>query len=370
VGEEEAAAVKTVLESGWLTTGARSREFERAFAAELGVPAAVALSSCTAALHLGLRLLGIEPGDEVLLPTTTFAATANVVVHLGARPVFCDIDPTTQTIDPADLAARVTGRSRAVIPVHLGGYPCDMDAIGEIARRHDLRVLEDAAHAVETEWRGRRAGSIGDAGAFSFYATKAITTGEGGMLVSAREELVEQARTLSLHGLSRDAWRRYEKDGDALYEVVAPGYKYNLPDLLAAIGQVQLSKLSQMHAVRRSHCERYAAGLEGAPLTWPPLDPDGGRHAHHLFLIHLDSGAPLGRDVLIDALKERQIGTSIHFRPLHLQPFYREQFGYKPGDFPHAEAIYQGSISLPLFPDMSGEDVDYVVEHLRELLAG
>jgi dTDP-4-amino-4,6-dideoxygalactose transaminase len=359
-----------VLESGWLTTGARARAFEAAFAEELGVPCAVSLSSCTAALHLGLRLLGIRPGDEVLLPTTTFASTANVVVHLGARPVFCDIDPLTQTIDVADLARRVSERSRAVIPVHLGGYPCDMDAIATIARRHDLRVLEDAAHAVETEWRGQRAGAIGDAGAFSFYATKAITTGEGGMLVSARAELVDEARVLSLHGLSRDAWKRYERDGDALYEVVAPGYKYNLPDLLAAIGLVQLDKLPEMYAARRSHVESYASGLRGLPLAWQPLEPANGRHAHHLFLVRLDDEAPLRRDELIAALTERQIGTSIHFRPLHLQPFYRDQFGYQPGDLPQAEAVYRGAISLPLFPAMTAGDVDYVVEHLHALLTG
>jgi dTDP-4-amino-4,6-dideoxygalactose transaminase len=369
IGDEEIAAVAEVLRSGWLTTGERARALESAFAAEIGVPQAAAVSSCTAALHLALQLLGVEPGDEVLLPTTTFAATANVVVHLGARPVLCDIDPETLCLDPDDLAARVTERSRVIVPVHLGGHPCDMDAIAAVAERHGLKILEDAAHAIETEWRGRRAGTIGDAGAFSFYATKTITTGEGGMLVSRHQQLIEEARVLSLHGLSRDAWRRYTREGDALYEVVAAGYKYNLPDVLAAVGCVQLRRLSQMFEARRSHVERYAAGLAGLPLTWQPPEVPAGRHAHHLFVIQLAPEAPLDRDRLVAELKARQIGTSIHFRPLHLQPFYQQQLGYRTGELPRSETVYAGTLSLPLFPDMTAADVDYVVTQLAELLS-
>ncbi|MGD8394523.1 MAG: DegT/DnrJ/EryC1/StrS aminotransferase family protein [Candidatus Eiseniibacteriota bacterium] len=370
IGEAEIAAVTEVLRSGWLTTGARARALEAAFAGQLGLEpaAAAAVSSCTAALHLGLRLLEVGPGDEVLLPTTTFAATANVVVHLGARPVFCDIDPRTQCLDPRDLAARVTPRSRAVVPVHLGGHPCDMTAIGEVATRHGLAVLEDAAHAIETVWGGQRAGTLGDAGAFSFYATKAITTGEGGMLVSRRPELVDAARILALHGLSRDAWRRYDREGDAHYEVVDAGYKYNLPDVLAAIGLVQLEKLHELWGARRVLVERYVDVLDGLPVTWQPTEIPGGRHAHHLFLLGLRPEAPLARDALAVALRERQIGTSIHFRPLHLQPFYRETCGCRAGDLPVAEAVYGASLSLPLFPDMTVGDVDYVAGHLRDLL--
>ncbi len=368
IGPEEEAAVLSVLRSGWLTTGAEAKAFETEFAALVGVEHAIAVSSCTAALHLALKLLDIGPGDEVLVPTTTFAATANVVVHLGARPVFCDIDPVTFTLDPADVAARVTPRSRALVPVHLGGYPCAMRDLLALAARHQLLVIEDAAHAIETETLGKHAGALGECGAFSFYPTKSITTGEGGMLTTGRSELAARARLLALHGLSNDAWKRYTQDGSAHYAVLEPGYKYNLPDLAAALGRVQLRRLPAFYAARRRLALAYAERLAGLPLTWQPLDaPDQGRPAHHLFILALDPEAPIARDALIAGLKERLIGTSIHFRPLHLMPFYAESYGYRPGDLPVAEQLYARTLSLPLYPEMTDEDVDYVAEALRDL---
>jgi perosamine synthetase len=371
IGPAEEEAVLSVLRSGWLTTGERTRAFEEAFAKLVGVEHAVGVSSCTAALHLALQVQGIGPGDEVLVPTTTFAATANVVVHLGARPVLCDIDPTTLTLDPADARARITSRTRAMVPVHLGGYPCAMRELLDLARAHGLVVLEDAAHAIETEVLGRHAGALGDAGAFSFYPTKSITTGEGGMLVTHRSELAARARMLALHGLSSDAWKRYTRDGSAHYEVVEPGYKYNLSDLASALGLAQLARLDTFFAARRRLALAYAEGLAGLPLRWQPLAAGvGGRPAHHLFIIVLEPESPIGRDELMTALRAREIGTSIHFRPLHLMPFYAESFGYRPGDLPVAEQVYARTLSLPLYPDMTLADVEYVCGALAELLAG
>lgn len=368
LGPEEEAAVIEVLRSGWLTTGSRAKAFEEAFARHTGVPHALALGSCTAALHLALKLLGIGPGDEVLVPTTTFAATANVVVHLGARPVLCDIDPVTLTLDPADVRARLTEHSRAMVPVHLGGYPCAMIELLDLATRHELHVVEDAAHAIETEMAGKRAGAHGVIGAFSFYPTKSMTTGEGGMLVTARKDLAERARLLALHGLSSDAWRRYTREGSPHYQVIEPGYKYNLSDLQAALGLVQLKRLEVFYAARRRLALAYAEALRGLPVTWQPLEVPGGRAAHHLFILLLDPQVRADRDAIAAALLARNVGTSIHFRPLHLMPFYAEAYGYRPGDLPHAESVYARCLSLPIYPSMTVDDVSYVVEQLSELL--
>jgi len=368
IGDEEIAAVGEVLRSGWLTTGKQAQALQEAFARELGVPHALAVNSCTAALHLALELFRLAPGDEVLLPTTTFASTANVVVHAGATPVFCDIDPETLTLDPADAEARITERTRAIIAVHLAGHPCDMTRLGALAARHQLFLLEDAAHAIETVYDGRRAGAFGDAAAFSFYATKTLTTGEGGMLTVGDQAWLDEARALSLHGLSKDAWRRYDEDGGLHYEVVAAGYKYNMPDVLAAIGVQQLRKVEKFYARRRQLVERYTAGLAGLPLRWQPIDVPGGRHAHHLFMIVLDDAVRTTRDALATELRARRIGTSLHFLPLHGQPFYRPAAS-RQAPRPVAEQVAGRALSLPLFPDMTDADVDYVVSHLRDALA-
>ena len=369
LGPAEEAAVLEVLRSGWLTTGSRTKAFEAAFSQLVGVEHAIAVSSCTAALHLALRLLEIGPGDEVLVPTTTFAATANVVVHLGARPVLCDVDPVTLTIDPVDAQARITARTRAIMPVHLGGYPCAMPELLALAAAHGLHVIEDAAHAIETEMAGKHAGAHGTFGAFSFYPTKSITTGEGGMLVTGRADLAARGRILALHGLSQDAWKRYTKEGSAHYEVVAPGFKYNLTDLAAAIGLVQLERLASFYVEREQLAHAYAEQLRGLPVTWQPLDVEGGRAAYHLFILLLDRELAPRRDELALALKARQIGTSIHFRPLHLMPYYAETYGYRPEDLPVAADVYARSLSLPLYPAMTRADVDYVAGELRALLA-
>jgi perosamine synthetase len=368
IGEAEESAVIEVLRSGWLTTGAHAKAFEAAFARLVGVSHAVAVNSCTSALHLALRLLDLGPGDEVLVPTTTFAASANVVVHVGARPVLCDIDPETLNIDPADARARLTERSRALIAVHLGGYPCAMSELTRLAGEHGLALIEDAAHAIETEVDGKHAGAHGVFGAFSFYPTKSITTGEGGMLVTGRRDLAERAEILSLHGLSQDAWKRYTREGGALYEVVEPGYKYNMSDLQAALGLAQLARIDDFLAARRRLALAYADGLRDLPVTWQPLEVAGGRAAHHLFILLLDREAPIGRDTLAAELKERGIGTSIHFRPLHLMPYYARTYGYQPGNLPVAEDVYERALSLPIYPGMTLDDVGDVVGELRRLL--
>ncbi len=368
LGPAEEAAVIEVLRSGWLTTGARARAFERAFADLVGTDHAIAVSSCTAALHLSLRLLEIGPGDEVLVPTTTFAATANVVVHVGARPVLCDIDPQTLTLDPGDVRTRLNARTRAMIPVHLGGYPCAMSELLAIAAERGLHVIEDAAHAIETEIAGKHAGAHGIIGAFSFYPTKSITTGEGGMLVTNQADLAARGRLLSLHGLSEDAWKRYTKEGSAHYDVLEPGFKYNLTDLQAALGLVQLERLESFYTERRRLALAYAERLRGLPVSFQPLTVAGGRAGHHLFILLIDPGAGITRDALARELKDRHIGTSIHFRPLHLMPFYARAFGYRPGDLPQAEQVYARSLSLPLYPAMTEGDVDKVVSALRAVL--
>lgn len=369
IGQEEIDEVVETLRSGWLTSGPRVARLEEAFRAYVGSGQAVAVSSCTAGLHLALAALGIGPGDEVVTSTLTFCSTANVVVHLGARPVLADIGLDDYNLDPADLERRLTPRTRAVIPVHYGGQPCRMDEILAIARQHKLAVVEDAAHAVGAEYRGRRIGVLGDAAAFSFYATKNMTTGEGGMVTSDDPALAERVRLLSLHGMSRDAWGRYTDQGSWYYEVLAPGYKYNLTDIQAALGIHQLKKLEGFLGVRQRYADlyrRHLAGVEGVVL--PAARPEV-RHAWHLYPIRLEAERlTIDRARFIELLRERGIGASVHFIPVHLHPWYREQYGYKRGDFPQAEAAYQGLVSLPLYPLLGEEGLARVAEAVADIV--
>jgi dTDP-4-amino-4,6-dideoxygalactose transaminase len=371
IGAGEIAEVVATLESGWLSTGPRVRRFEKAFAAFTGAPHAVAVNSCTAGLHLSLLAAGVGPGDEVITTPLTFCATANVIVHAGATPVFADVDPRTGTLDPAAAAAAVTPRTRAVIPVHYGGRPADVDAFGDLARRHGLATIEDAAHCVEGVAGGRRIGTTADYTSFSFYATKNVTTGEGGMVTTASPEAAERIRVASLHGMTRDAWSRYHSLAASPYDVVVAGFKYNMTDLQAALGLHQLAAAGRHFLRRRAICARYDEAFAGLPVSHFDPVPPGTLHARHLYTLIVDGG-PGGsrgrgptRDEVAAALAEDGIATSVHFPVLHLTRYYRERFGFRQGQFPHAERLSNTILSLPLSPAHTDEQVEQVICAVR-----
>jgi dTDP-4-amino-4,6-dideoxygalactose transaminase len=371
IGEEEIEEVVDSLRSGWVTTGPKAKRFEQDFADFLGGGLeTVAVNSATAGLHLALEAVGVGPGDEVLTTPYTFTATAEVVRYLGADPVFVDIDPATFNIDPARIEAAITPRTKAIVPVHFAGLACDMDAILAIARRHRLRVVEDAAHALPATWGGRLIGSLeSDATVFSFYATKTITTGEGGMVVTRRPELAARSRVMRLHGISRDAFDRYTSDKPAWhYEVVAPGFKYNMTDIAAALGIQQLKKAWRFRDRRSAMAARYDAELADLPVDLPPRAQGDDVHAWHLYVLRLRPDAPVGRDTFIARMAEMGIGCSVHFIPLHLHPYWREAYGLVPGDFPQALAVYQAAVSLPLYTRMTEAEQGRVIEAVRTLL--
>lgn len=368
IGEEEVHEVADALQSGWITTGPRTRRFESDFAQYTEAPSALAVASATDAMLVGLAALGIGPGDEVITTTMTFCSTLHVIEHLGATPVLVDVEPDTLDIDPAQVAAAVTPRTRVLMPVHLYGHPCEMDALLEIARAHDLRVLEDAAHALPACYKGRMVGTLGDLTAFSFYATKNLTTAEGGMLTGA-PDLIDAARMWSLHGMSRDAWKRYDAAGSWYYEVVLPGFKCNMTDIQAAIGIHQLRKLPGFQVRRREIVARYNAAFSQVEALQLPVERPEAESAWHLYVIrlHLDQ-LTIDRARFIEELKDRNIGTSVHFIPNHIQPYYRDKYGYKPDDFPVAYREYQRLISLPLNLTMSDQDVDDVIEAVVDVV--
>ncbi len=366
IGEEEVRSVVETLKSGWLTTGSKVKSFEEDFARYVGSKHAIAVNSGTAALHLALDAVGIEEGDEVIVPTMTFTATAEVVLYFKAKPVLVDCERDTLNLDPAKIEAAITPRTKAIVPVHMAGLPCDMDEILKIARKHDLRVIEDAAHALPAAYRGRTVGTVGDITCFSFYATKTITTGEGGMATTENPQWAERMRIMSLHGISHDAWKRYTKEGSWYYEVLYPGFKYNLTDLAAAIGSEQLKKCSDFWQARQRIAMIYAnafAELDGVQLPACPADV---QHAWHLFVIQLElDHLNADRNRFLEALREKEIGTSVHFIPLHLHPYYRDKFGYKPADFPNASAVFERIFSLPIYPKMSESDVERVIDAVK-----
>jgi dTDP-4-amino-4,6-dideoxygalactose transaminase len=371
-GAERDAAI-AVLDSGWLTTGQRSLAFEGAVAAFTGAGHAIAVSSATAALHLALEAIGIGPDDEVVVPTYTFAACGEVVRYLGARPRLADVDPVTLNVTAETLAAQLTERTRALMVVHFGGLMADMAPILELAAARGLPVIEDAAHALPSFRDGRAAGTLGVAGALSFYATKTVTTGEGGMLLTDDDRIADRARVMRLHGISRDAWLRYTAAGSWYYEIEDAGFKYNLTDIAAAIGLVQLERAEEMRRSREHVAEQYALEIASAglgDLVELPASP-GPRdvHAWHLYPLRLNlDRTRLDRGATIDLLKARGIGTSVHFIPLHLHPYYRRTFGYAPADLPIAAREYGREISLPIFPGLGDADVQRVVEALAEAL--
>jgi dTDP-4-amino-4,6-dideoxygalactose transaminase len=368
IGDDEVRSVVETLRSGWLTTGSKVKDFEEEFARYVGSRHAIAVNSGTAALHLALDAVGIKEGDEVIVPTMTFTATAEVVLYFKAKPVLVDCECDTLNLDPAKIEGAITPKSKAIVPVHMAGQACDMDEILKIARRYNLRVIEDAAHALPAGYRGRTVGTIGDITCFSFYATKTITTGEGGMATTDNPHWAERMRIMSLHGISHDAWKRYTKEGSWYYEVVYPGFKYNLTDLAAAIGREQLKKCGEFWQARRRIAMLYAKAFADLQGVHVPVWRDDLQHAWHLFVLQLDfAHLKINRNQFIEALREKGIGTSVHFIPLHLHPYYREKFGYKPGDFPSASAVFQRIISLPIYPGMTETDVERVIDGVRDI---
>ena len=371
IGSEETAAVAEALRSGWVTTGPKTKQFEQEFSDFLGGGVeSLAVNSATAGLHLALESLGIGPGDEVITSTLTFTATTEVVRYLGADAVLVDLDPVTLNLDVKQLRAAITPRTKAIMPVHYGGLACPMDEILAIAREHGLKVVEDAAHALPSTCGGVLVGQLqSDITVFSFYANKTMTTGEGGMVVTRHPELAKRMKVMRLHGMSRDAFDRFSSKTPAwYYEIVAPGYKYNLTDIASAMGIHQLAKLPRFLKRRQHLAARYVDKLAALPLVLPVDAPAGDVHAWHLYVVRLRADARVTRDEVIQGLSERGIGTSVHYVPLHRQPYWRDRYGLTPEMFPHADAAYRAMLSIPLFTAMSDADQDRVIAALGEVL--
>ena len=369
IGDEEIRSVVATLRSGWLTTGAKVKQLEEEFSRYTGATHSVAVNSGTAALHLALDAIGIKEGDEVIVPTMTFTASAEVVLYFKAKPVLVDCDPDTLNIDAERIEEKITSKTKAIMPVHFGGHPCEMDCILQIARKYNSRVIEDAAHALPTRYHGQMIGTIGDITCFSFYVTKTITTGEGGMAATDNPEWAEKMHIMSLHGISKDAWKRYTNEGSWYYEVHYPGYKYNLTDIAAAIGIEQLKKCDEFWEARQRIAMNYAKAFADLQEIEIPTCRNDVQHAWHLFVIQLNlERLKINRNQFVEALREKEIGTSVHFIPLHLHPYYRDKFGYKPEDFPNASAAFERIISLPIFPKMTEGDVRDVIVAVRQIV--
>ncbi len=368
IGDDEIAEVVDSLRSGWVGTGPKVHRFEQALADYVGAPHCRCVSSCTAALILAMRVLGIGPGDEVLVPAMTFVASANAVEHAGATPVFVDSVSATGLMDLEAAEQAITPRTRAIMPVHLAGRPVDLDRLAALRDRYGVAVIEDAAHAIGAEWHGRRIGSHGNLVAFSFYVTKNITSIEGGALITDDPRIAEEVERLALHGLSLGAWQRFSDSGFRHYEVVEPGFKFNMTDVQAAVGLHQLPHLDAWIDRRAELWERYDSLLEGLPLQTPAPPEPGTRHARHLYQVAVEPDSPLSRDQLLDGLTARRIGSGVHYRGVHLHPFYRDKYGLAPSDLPVASDISERTLSLPLSPKVSDADQQDVVTALTELL--
>lgn len=371
VAEEEINAVVHSLRSGWLTTGPKTKEFEEGFVAWLGGGVeAIAVNSATAGLHLALEAVGISPGDEVITTTHTFTASAEVVRYLGAHPIFVDVSAESLCIDSEKVEAAITPRTKAIIPVHFGGRAADMSRILEIANRHGLKVIEDAAHALPTTHAGALIGTLAsDATVFSFYANKTITTGEGGMLVTRNARLAKRARTMRLHGMNRDAFDRFTaKTPSWYYEIVAPGFKYNMTDIAASLGVEQLKKAYRFQQRRAEIADYYNRALGELPIVKPPGPEEGDTHAWHLYAIQLAREARVGRDEFIERMFAQGIGMSVHYIPLHLQPYWRDTYGLVPETFPVSQSIYERSASLPIYTRMTDADIERVISSIKVAL--
>ncbi len=371
IGEEEIKEVESSLRAGWLGTGPKVARFEADFSAYKGIKEThvAAVNSCTAALHLSMIAAGIGPGDEVITTALTFCATVNAVIHAGATPVLADIDPQTMNINPEQIERRITPRTRAILPVHFAGRCCDMDAIMGIARRHRLKVIEDCAHAIESEYHGVKAGTFGDFGCYSFYVTKNVATGEGGMVIARKEDDIARVKVLALHGMSKDAWRRFSDEGYKHYHVVECGFKYNMMDLQAALGIHQLQRVEQNWLKRKQIWDHYQEAFHNLPLT-RPADPEPlTRHAHHLYTILIDEKrSGIARDDFLNEMTKRRIGVGVHYLSIPEHPYYQETFGWKPEEFPNAMRIGRQTVSLPLSARLSNRDVDDVMSAIRRTL--
>lgn len=370
IEDAEINEVVATLKSGWLGTGPKVARFEQDFAAYTGAPHAVAVNSCTAALHLSILAAGIGSGDEVITSPLTFCATVNAIIHAGATPVLADVDPRTMNIDPAQIEAKITPRTRAILPIHFAGRPCNMDALCGIAEKHDLKIIEDCAHAIETEYKGRKAGTFGDFGCFSFYVTKNVATGEGGMILARDEEDAARLKVLALHGMSKDAWKRFSDDGYKHYQVVESGFKYNMMDIQAALGIHQLARVEHNWQRRRAIWERYNEAFASLPLELPaPVKPDT-RHAYHLYTIFVDDEKTgIARDAFLDAMTARNIGVGVHYMSIPEHAYYRDRFGWRTEDTPNATRIGRQTVSLPLSAKLTDSDVEDVVAAVGTLVA-
>jgi dTDP-4-amino-4,6-dideoxygalactose transaminase len=367
--DQEINEVLQTLHSGWIGTGPKVAKFEQVFGHYVGASHAVAVNSCTAGLHLAMLGIGLQSGDEVIVPSMTFAATANAVIHAGGRPELADSDRRTMCIDVEDVTRRITPRTRAIIPVHFAGRACNLDALLNLAQQHGLRVIEDCAHAIETLYHGRHVGTFGQYGAFSFYVTKNVMTGEGGMVTTGDADAANKIKVMALHGLSGDAWERFSDSGFKHYEVVAPGFKYNMMDIQAAMGLHQLQRVEGNLTRRQEIWKRYDEAFRDLPVFLNPPEEEGTRHARHLYTLILDvDRLRVGRDEVMSALHKQNIGTGVHYRALHLHQYYRETFGYQRGDFPNAEWISDRTLSLPLSPKLTDEDVEDVIFAVRRTL--
>lgn len=368
IEQEEIDEVVATLKSGWIGTGPKVAKFEKMFAEYKGCSHAVAVSSCTAALHLSMLAIGIEPGDEVIVPTMTFGATANAVIHAGGTPVFVDCERDTMNMDPEDVERKITPRTKAIIPVHFAGRPCNMDALMAIAEKHGLKIVEDCAHAVETEYHGRKAGTFGDLGCFSFYVTKNITTCEGGMVITENEEYADKIKVLALHGMSKDAWKRFSDQGYKHYQYVYCGYKYNMTDIQASLGIHQLPRIDHYWKRRKEIWETYNEAFKDLPVITPAPVEHGTKHAYHLYTLLLDiDNLAITRDQFLDEMTKRNIGVGVHYIALHLHPFFHEKYGYRRGDFPNAEWVSDRTVSIPLSPKLTEDDVNSVILAIRDI---
>lgn len=369
IEEEEIEEVVATLRSGWIGTGPKVKKFEEMFASYVGAKYAVAVNSCTAALHLSMVASGIGPGDEVITTPMTFCATSNAVLHSGAKPVFVDVDPDTMNIDVKKIAAAITPRTRAILPVHFAGRPCDMSAIHKIAEQHNLLVIEDAAHCIEGRYQEQKIGSISPLTCFSFYVTKNLVTGEGGMITTDDEELATRLKMYALHGLSADAWERFSDKGYKHYQVSMLGYKYNMTDLQACLGIHQLPRIEQQLVTRNSIWQKYDNAFRDLNITLPKAEEPHTRHARHLYTILVDEArCGKSRDQMLLELHQLGVGTGVHYTALHLHPYYLQTLGYQEGDFPHAEEIGRTTLSLPMSAKLNDNDVTHVIESVRSIL--
>ena len=369
ITEDEISEVLDSLYAGWLTMGPKTIAFEAKYGEYIGAKNAVSMNSCTACLHLALKAVNIKRGDEVIVPAITFAATAEVVTYFHATPVFVDVDEGTHTIDVSKIEEKITKKTKAIIPVHYAGQPCDMDEILDVAKKHGLFVIEDAAHAVPAWYKERKVGTIGDITCFSFYATKSLTTGEGGMATTENDEWADRMSILRLHGISKDAWKRYTNEGSWYYEVAESGYKYNMTDIQAGLGLAQLKKIDWMWHQREEIARKYTEAFQSMDEITPPRVRPDRKSAWHLYVIKLNPAAVnLDRKQFMEELKEREIGTSVHFIPLYRHPYYRDTFRYTPQGFPVSERVYERIVSLPIYPGMTEGDIERVAESVRDVV--